>query len=108
MGWLYLAGAIAAEVTATLALRGVATGWRPGPGAVVVAGYLTAFVLLSFALRTVNVGAAYAIWSGLGTAGVAVLAALIYGERITVWGAGGIVLIVAGVIVLSLSGASHG
>jgi small multidrug resistance pump len=109
MGWFYLAAAILSEITATLALRGVASGWRWWPGVLVVVGYGVAFALLALALRTVTVGAAYAIWSGVGTAGVAVVAWLLYGERITPLGAAGIVLIVAGVVVLSLSGsAAHG
>lgn len=107
MGWLLLAGAIASEMAGTLALRAVATGWRLGPGLVVLVGYGASFVLLAFALRSVNVGIAYAVWSGVGTAGVAVLAALLYGERISAWGVVGLGLVVAGVGVLSLSGASR-
>jgi small multidrug resistance pump len=108
MGWAFLGGAILAEVAATLALRGIAGGGRIAGVVIVVAGYAVAFVLLAFALRTVNVGAAYAIWSGLGTAGVAVLAALIYGERISVLAGAGIVLVVGGVVAISLGGAAHG
>jgi len=108
MGWLFLAGAIGAEVAGTLALRSVAAEFRWGPAAVVAVGYLVSFVLLALALRSVNVGAAYAVWSGVGTAGVAGLALLIYGERINAVGVLGLALIVAGVGVLSLSGSAHG
>ncbi|MCW2716476.1 multidrug efflux SMR transporter [Pseudonocardia sp.] len=108
MGWLFLAGAIGTEVAGTVALRALATEFRWGPAIVVGVGYLASFGLLALALRSVNVGPAYAIWSGVGTAGVAVLALLIYGERINAVGVVGLVLIVAGVGVLSLSGAVHG
>lgn len=104
MGWLLLGGAIAAEVTGTLALRALSGGWRVGPAVLVVLGYGISFVLLAFALRSVAVSTAYAVWSGVGTAGVAVLAVLIFGERITLVGAAGIVLIIAGVVVLNVSG----
>lgn len=104
MGWLFLAGAIGAEVAGTLALRSLATEFRWGPAAVVAVGYLATFALLAVALRSVNVGIAYAVWSGVGTAGVAVLALLLYGERITPVGVVGLALIVAGVGMVSLGG----
>ncbi len=104
MGWLFLAGAIGAEVTGTLALRSVSAEFRWGPAVVVAVGYLVSFALLALALRSVHVGIAYAVWSGIGTAGVAVLALLIYGERLTPAGVVGLALIVAGVAVVSLWG----
>jgi small multidrug resistance pump len=107
MGWVLLVAAIGTEVTATLALRAVSRGWRTGPALVVLVGYAASFVLLALALRTITVSTAYAVWSGLGTVGVAVLAWLVYGERVTWAGAAGIALIVAGVAVLNLSGAAH-
>ncbi len=104
MGWLFLAGAIGTEVAGTLALRALADGFRWAPAVVVTVGYATSFVLLALALRSVNVGPAYAIWSGVGTAGVAVLGVLLFAERINGVGVVGLVLIVTGVAVLSLSG----
>jgi small multidrug resistance pump len=109
MAWLMLAGAIAAEVVATLALRGTAQGFRPLVVLGVVVGYATAFALMAYALRSLNVGVVYAIWSGVGTAGVAVAAALLYDERLNLTAIAGIALIVIGVVVLTTSGAtSHG
>lgn len=106
MPWLLLAAAIATEVVATLALRATAGAFRPGPVALVVTGYLISFVLLAHALRTLNVGMVYAIWSGVGTAGTAVAGALIFGERLNAPAIAGIVIIVAGVAVLASSGAT--
>ena len=107
MGWLLLACAIAAEVTGTLALRALSAGWRLGLVFIVTIGYGASFVLLALALRTIAVSTAYAVWAGVGTAGVALLAWLVFGERVTWAGAGGIALIIAGVVVLNLSGAAH-
>jgi small multidrug resistance pump len=107
MGWLLLGTAIAAEVTGTLALRALSAGWRTGPALVVGVGYGASFVLLALALRTIAVSTAYAVWAGVGTAGVAVLAWLLYGERMTWAGAAGIALVIAGVAVLNLSGSAH-
>ncbi len=108
MGWLLLVSAIAAEVAGTLALRALSTGFRLGPAVVVTVGYAVSFVLLALALRTVAVSTAYAVWSGVGTVGVAVLAVLIYGERITMLGAAGIALVIAGCVLLNVGGAAHG
>jgi small multidrug resistance pump len=107
MGWLLLAGAIASEITATLALRTLSAGFRAVPALVTGVGYVVSFALLAFALRSITVSAAYAVWSGVGTAGIAVLAALLYGERITVPAAAGIALIIAGVVLVNLGGAAH-
>jgi small multidrug resistance pump len=107
MGWLLLLGAIATEVTGTMALRALSTGWRLGPAVIVAVGYIASFVLLALALRTVAVSTAYAVWSGVGTVGVAVLAVLLYGERITLVGGVGIVLVVAGCVLLNVGGPAH-
>jgi small multidrug resistance pump len=107
MGWVLLLFAIGAEVAGTMALRALSAGWRLGPAVIVTVGYLASFVLLALALRTVAVSTAYAIWSGVGTVGVAILATLIYGERITLVGATGIALVIAGCILLNVGGAAH-
>ncbi|MCW2887994.1 MAG: small multidrug resistance pump [Streptosporangiaceae bacterium] len=106
MAWLLLAGAIISEVTATLALRGIANGFRPLPALIVVVGYLVSFALMAVALRTLNVGIVYAVWSGAGTAGTAAIAAALYDERLNLTAVAGMVVIVAGVILLASSGAT--
>ena len=108
MGWLLLLCAIAAEVAGTMALRALSTGFRLWPAVLVTVGYAVSFVLLALALRTVSVSTAYAVWSGVGTVGVAVLAVLIYGEKITRVGATGIALVIAGCVLLNVGGATHG
>jgi small multidrug resistance pump len=107
MAWVLLAGAITAEVAATLALRGTATGLHPLPLVFAVGGYAVALVLMTIALRTLKVGVVYAIWSGVGTAGVVAAAAMIYHERLNLTAFGGILLIIIGVVVLTTSGATH-
>jgi len=106
VGWLFLAAAIATEVSGTLALRALAAGWRTSIALLVAVAYLASFGLLALALRSIPVSTAYAIWAGVGTAGIAVLAVLIYGERITPVAALGIALVIAGVVLLNLGGAA--
>jgi len=70
---------------------------------VVLAGYAIAFTLLAHVVGRMDVGTAYAIWSGLGTAAIVIVSALAYGQRPTITALGGIGLIVTGVVVLNLS-----
>lgn len=103
--WALLGAAIVVEVAATLSLRASQdhSGWL----IVVVAGYTGAFVLLTMVLRTgLSIGVAYGIWGALGTAGTAVLAAVIFGDPFTWLIATGIGLIMAGVLLVEL-GSRH-
>ena len=69
----------------------------------VAVGYVGAFVLLTMVLRTgMPVGVAYGIWGALGTAGTAVLAALLFGDPFTWPIAAGIGLIIAGVLLVEI------
>jgi small multidrug resistance pump len=97
--------AIAVEVGATLALRASDGFSKLGPSLIVVAGYATSFWLLSLVLRDISVGTSYAIWSGVGTAALAIIGMLALGEPATALRIGSLVLIVAGVIGLNLAGA---
>ncbi|MBO8142009.1 MAG: multidrug efflux SMR transporter [Firmicutes bacterium] len=72
------------------------------PSLVVVAGYASAFFLLSLALGTVAVDVAYAIWAGRGVAPVTIIAWVVYGKKLDFAALAGIALIVTGVVVLNL------
>lgn len=106
MAWVLLAVAVVTEVVATLSLRAMSGGGKGWLVAVVVAGYVVSFSLMALALRSLNVGVAYAIWSGVGTAGVSIAAVWLFGERLNAVAVGGMALIVAGVVVLVSSGAT--
>ena len=105
--YIYLFFAITAEIVGTLELKATRGFTVLIPSLVVVASYAVAFFMLSLALRTIPVGMAYAIWSGVGTAAVAIFGVLIFGERLNVGAIAGILLIIAGVIVLQLSASSN-
>jgi small multidrug resistance pump len=105
MAWLLLVGAILAEVVGTTALK-LSTGLtRLAPSLVVGVAYLLSFVLLAFAVRHLQVSVAYAIWSGVGTATIAVIGWYAFGESLTVTKVAGMLLIIGGVVVLNLAGA---
>ncbi|WP_137990109.1 DMT family transporter [Streptomyces vilmorinianum] len=105
MGYGLLAGAIAAEIVATTSMKYSEGFSRFWPSLITVAGYLIAFALLAQALRTLQVGTAYAIWSGVGTAAVAAIGILFMNETLSVAKVAGILLIIAGVLVLNMGGA---
>jgi small multidrug resistance pump len=101
IGWLLLAAAILAEVTASLSLKGALE--HPALYIVVAAGYLSAFALLAVVLRTgMALGVAYGIWGASGVALTAIGALLIFGEPLTLLMGIGIVVIIAGVLCVEL------
>lgn len=108
MHWWYLGFAILAEVLATSALKAADGFTRPLPSLAVVAGYGTAFYLLSLTLRAIPVGIAYAIWSGVGTALIALLGWALFGQVLDGAALLGLVLIVAGVLVIQLGSRAIG
>ncbi|AJP01465.1 MULTISPECIES: DMT family transporter [Streptomyces] len=105
MGYLLLAGAIAAEVAGTTAMKYSEGFSRLWPSLLTLLGYVISFGLLAQTLKTLSVGTAYAIWSGVGTAAIATIGIVFLGEGMTLAKAAGIALIIVGVVVLNLGGA---
>ncbi|MEH3153966.1 MAG: multidrug efflux SMR transporter [Gordonia paraffinivorans] len=105
MTWLILAGAILAEVAATLSLKGSQA--HAALYLVVVLGYAAAFGCLTAVLkRGLALGVAYGIWGASGVALTAVCAWLVFDEGLTPVMIGGIVLVIAGVLLVE-TGARH-
>jgi small multidrug resistance pump len=101
MPWLFLAIAIAGEIVGTMFLKTSAGFTRLGPTLAALAGYAVAFFFLAQVLRTIPVGIAYAVWSGVGVAAVTLLGLVMFGQKLDGAALFGIGLIVAGVIVLN-------
>lgn len=102
MAWVLLVLAIAAEVVGTLSLKASEGFSRLWPSVSVVVGYAVAFTLLAFALKTLNVGPAYALWAGLGTVGAVVGGWLVFSERLSLLTLAGIAIVVVGVVAITL------
>lgn len=100
--WVFLALAILGEVAATSALKASEGFSRLGPSLIVIAGYATAFYFLSLTLRTIPVGVAYAVWSGVGIALIALIGWLFLGQTLDAPAFIGLLLIVSGVVVLKV------
>ncbi|MBL0945917.1 MAG: QacE family quaternary ammonium compound efflux SMR transporter [Hydrogenophaga sp.] len=100
--YLYLGIAIVAEVAATTALKASDGFTRLLPSIGVVIGYAIAFYCLALTLRTLPVGVAYAIWSGVGIVLVSLLGWLVYRQTLDAAALLGMGLIIAGVLVINL------
>lgn len=100
--WLFLATAIIFEVIATSALKSSEGFTRLVPSFIVVAGYAAAFYFLSLTLKSIPVGIAYAVWSGLGIVLVTAIAWVLHGQKLDMWGFVGVGFIISGVAVLNL------
>jgi small multidrug resistance pump len=97
--------AITLEVAATSAL-GRTDGFRhPGWTPFVLAGYAISIGLLALVVRQIPVSVAYAVWSGVGTAAIAIIGATFLGESMSLVKGAAIAMIAAGVVLLNLSGA---
>jgi small multidrug resistance pump len=103
MHWLALSGAIVCEIIGTLSLRSTNEFRRLGPSLLVVCAYAASFYLLSIALRGIEVGVAYAIWSAVGTTFIATFGIVFWGESRSVLKLMSIALVVVGVIGLNLA-----
>ncbi|MDT3425392.1 small multidrug resistance pump [Paenibacillus forsythiae] len=108
MHWFLLILAIAAEVAGTTFMKLSAGFTRPVPSVLLIVCYLLSLSMLNLALKGISVSAAYAIWSGVGTAFVAGIGWALFGEQITAFKAVCIVLIIAGVVGLNLNEGSRG
>ncbi|GAB7562399.1 SMR family transporter [Methylobacillus methanolivorans] len=100
--WIYLAIAIVAEVIATSALKASDGFSQWLPSVLVVVGYGLAFYFLALTLRSIPVGIAYAIWSGLGIVLVTLIALVLYGQKPDLPAVIGMALIITGVVVMQL------
>lgn len=106
--WLILALAIVTEVIGTAALKASDGFTRFWPSAVVVLSYGTAFYCLSLTLRSMPMGVAYAVWSGLGLVLITLAGWLLFGQKLDAPALIGMAFIVAGVAIMNLFSRSTG
>jgi quaternary ammonium compound-resistance protein SugE len=102
MAWTYLFFAGLFEIGWAIGLKYTDGFTRLTPTLLTVASMVVSLGLLGLALKTLPVGTAYAIWTGIGTVGTAVLGIYLLGEPATVIRLVCIGLIVAGIIGLKL------
>ena len=104
MAWLalFVAGLLEVAFATLLKLSDGFSRLWPTLGFVVAA--VGSFALLSWAVRDLPVGTAYAVWTGIGAVGTALLGMILFGEPVTPGRITAIALIVGGVVLLNLEG----
>lgn len=102
MTYLYLIMAVAFEVIGTAALQASEQFTRPKPLVLTAIGYAAAFYFLSLVLRSMPVGVAYAIWSGLGVVLITLVGLIWFGQKLDIPAIAGLALIIAGVATINL------
>jgi quaternary ammonium compound-resistance protein SugE len=101
--WLFIAGLL--EVVWAIGLKYTMGFTRLWPSAITVVAMAGSVYFLAIAVRTIPIGTGYAVWTGIGAVGVAILGMAILGEPRTLIRIGCILLIVAGIAGLKLSSA---
>jgi small multidrug resistance pump len=100
--WLLLAAAIFSEVIATSALKASEGFSKTTPSIIVIVGYGLAFYFLSLTLKTIPVGVAYAVWSGVGIVCVSIIGWFLFGQKLDFPALLGIGFILTGVIIMNV------
>ena len=103
MAWIYLFVAGVFETAWAIGLKYSAGFTKFGPSAFTVVAMMVSLYLLALALRTIPVGTGYAVWTGIGTVGAAILGILLFNESRETARILCILLIVAGIIGLKLT-----
>ena len=103
MAWLILIVAGLFEVGWAIGLKYTDGFSRPWPTAATVAAMVISVGLLGLAVRTLPVGTAYAVWTGIGAVGTVVLGMLLFGEPASVARLACVSLILAGIVGLKLT-----
>jgi quaternary ammonium compound-resistance protein SugE len=103
MAWVYLVLAGILEIVWAYAMKQSHGFTRVMPSAITLAGMIGSFGLLAMAMRTLPLGTAYTIWTGIGAVGAFVLGLFILGEPATPLRVGAAALIVGGLVLMKLS-----
>ena len=106
MAWMCLLAAGLLEIVWAYTMK-LSQGFsRPGPTAVTILVMLASFALLSLAMKTLPLGTAYTVWTGIGAVGAFVVGVVVLGEPLTMGRLLAAALIVTGLSVMKLSTAA--
>jgi quaternary ammonium compound-resistance protein SugE len=106
MAWMYLLVAGLLEIVWAYTMK-LSQGFsRPGPTALTILVMLASFALLSLAMKTLPLGTAYTVWTGIGAVGAFVVGVVVLGEPLTMGRLLAAALIVTGLSVMKLSTAA--
>ena len=107
MGWILLTFAIVLEVAGTTNMKRSEGFSNLVPSVLVIFFYALSIIALTFAVNRLDVSVAYAVWSGMGTALVAMIGLWFFRESVTSVKVVALGLIIVGVVMLHLTDESH-
>lgn len=105
MAWLLLILAILLEVCGTTCMKLSQGFTRPLPSLLMILFYAACFSVFTFAVKTIEISTAYAIWCAVGVALIAVIGMVYFKESVNALKVAGLFLVVAGVV--ALKAANH-
>ncbi|WP_430390596.1 quaternary ammonium compound efflux SMR transporter SugE [Dyella sp. 20L07] len=107
MPWIYLALAGLFEVVWAIGLKYTEGFTRLWPSVVTVSAMTVSIVLLAMAVKTLPIGTAYAIWTGIGAVGAVILGIVLFGDSASPMRLLCVGLVLAGIVGLKLTSGSH-
>jgi quaternary ammonium compound-resistance protein SugE len=105
MAWIYLLAAGVLEIVWAFAMKQSDGFSKLTPSIITIAGMIASFWLLAFAMRTLPLGTAYTIWTGIGAVGAFVIGIVFLGEQVSAMRIAAAVLIVSGLVLMKVSSA---
>ena len=103
MAWIYLSIAGLLEVVWAYSMK-LSDGFsRPVPATVTIVAMIASFTLLALAMRSLPLGTAYTVWTGIGAVGAFILGIVLLGEALTLMRVVAAALIVGGLVLMKLS-----
>ena len=108
MAWIYLVVAGLFECGWAIGLKYTEGFSKIIPSLLTISAMAISFWLLSAAMKTIPVGTAYAVWTGIGAVGVAIMGMVLFGESRDIMRVICLLLIVSGIVGLKLVSSSHG
>lgn len=107
MAWIVLIIAGLLEVVWAYSMK-LSEGFsKPLPTVVTIATMIASFALLSWSMKTLPLGTAYTIWTGIGAVGAFVVGVTVLGESLSLWRVLAAVLIVSGLVMMKLASPAH-
>jgi len=107
MPWIYLALAGLFEVVWAIGLKYTEGFSRLWPSVITVSAMTASIVLLAMAVKTLPIGTAYAIWTGIGAVGAVLLGIVLFGDSASPLRLACVALVVLGMAGLKLTGGAH-
>lgn len=103
MAWIYLTIAGIFEIIWAFPMKQSEGFTRPGATVVTIAAMIISFALLSLSMKSLPLGTAYTIWTGIGAVGAFLVGIFMLGEQASAMRIGAAVLIVSGLVLMKLS-----